>query len=262
MPRNSASNKRSRSSSQSHQKKKKVESVGTSIRLASKGNHADTRKLERSPHFFKRTISSSGQVAPFRVNLNSSAGGVPQFTVNGVSGSNISIGFALSGVVVNCGGVPAATISMTDVSEFTTLFEEWAIDYVECVYTASTNNAQATSAGAQFPLIGAAIDYDDLVPKTLSQLQEYDTYRQFQMIAGQPIKTIIKPRLVQVMYQPGVSVGYGSASAGTWVDCAYPTVQCYGHKLALDAFPTGAVSAYWGDLDLAFTFHLKFRETN
>jgi len=264
MPRNSAANKRSRSSSQSQKKKAKSASqtVSRVTVLASKGNHADSRKLERMPHFFKRCISSSGQTAPFRVTVGSSAAGVPQFTVNGVTGANMSIGFALSGVVVNCGGVPAATISMTDVSEFTTLFEEWAIDYVECVYTASTNTVQATSAGAQFPLIGSAIDYDDLVPKTISQLQEYDTYKQFQMIAGQPIKTTIKPRLVQVMYQPGVSVGYGSAAAGTWIDCAYPTVQCYGHKLAIDAFPTGAVSAYWGDIDLAFTFHMKFRETN
>lgn len=262
MPRNSGASKRSRSSSRAQNKKKKAASLTNVTVLASKGNHADSRKLERMPHFFRRAISSSGQIAPFRVNVGSSASGVPQFVVNGIAGANLSIGFALSGVVVNCGGVPAATISMTDVSEFTTLFDEWAIDYVECVYTGSANNVQAASAGAQFPLIGSAIDYDDLVPKTMSQLQEYDTYKQFQLIAGIPIKITIKPRLVQVMYQPGVSVGYGSASAGTWVDCAYPTVQCYGHKLAIDAFPTGAVSAYWGDIDLAFTFHLKFRETN
>lgn len=264
MTRNSFGNKRARSSSQSLKKKAKSSAVVAEkkiVKIAAAGNHVCSRELERAPKFFKRTISSSGAVSPFRVQIGSSSTGVPQFTCNSVVGNGLQIAFSLSGVQINCGGVPAAALAMTDVTEFTSLFDEWAIDFVECVYNLSCNVAQATTAAAQLPLIAAAIDYDDQLAKTVSQLQEYDTYRSVQMIAGTPFKTTIKPRLVQVMYQPGVSVGYGSAASGTWVDSAYPTVQCYGHKLAIDAFPLPSTSAYWGDLDLAFTFHLKFRET-
>jgi ASC-1-like (ASCH) protein len=214
--------------------------------------------LERGEKYFKRTLSTTVGSPGYRIQMGSTAGGVPQFTVNGTSGLDVQIIFQLAGIVVNVNGVSAGVTTLQGYTEFGSLFDEFAIDSIDLQITPSCNMAQATSAGAQFPLIGTAIDYDDALDTTILQLQQYETFKMIQPVANKPAYFHIKPRGQNVVL--GIGTTYASLPNGAWMDCAYPATNLFGFKMALDAFPTGAASAYWGDLDIQCTYHMRFRD--
>lgn len=214
--------------------------------------------LERGEKYFKRTLNTTVGSPGYRIQMGTSAGGASIFTVNGTSGIDIQIIFQLAGIVVNVNGVSAGVTTLQGYTEFGSLFDEFAIDSVDLTITPSCNVAQVTSAGAQFPLIGTAIDYDDATDTNILALQQYETFKMIQPIANKPYRKTIKPRGQNVVL--GIGTTYASLPNGAWMDCAYPATNLYGFKMALDPFPTGSVSTYMGDLDIQCTYHMRFRD--
>jgi hypothetical protein len=214
--------------------------------------------LERGEKYFKRTLNTTVGSPGYRIQMGTSAGGVSQFIVNGTSGADIQLIFQLAGIVVNVNGVSAGVTSLQGYTEFGSLFDEFAIDSIDLTLTPSTNMAQASTAAAQIPLIGTAIDYDDALDTNILALQQYETFKMIQPVANKPYHVTVRPRGQNVVL--GIGTTYASLPNGTWMDCAYPATNLFGFKMALDTFPTGAASSYYGDLDLQCVYHLRFRD--
>ena len=50
---------------------------------------------------------------------------------------------------------------MPNVSEFTGLYDQYRIDYVECKFSFSNNNSSNSSPGSTLPIMYLVKDYDD-----------------------------------------------------------------------------------------------------
>jgi hypothetical protein len=214
--------------------------------------------LERGEKYFKRTLNTTVGSPGYRIQMGTSAGGVGQFTVNGTSGADVQFIFQLAGIVVNVNGASAGVTTLPGYTEFGSLFDEYAIDSIDMTITPSCNSFAAATAGAQLPLIGTAIDYDDALDTSIGALQQYETFKMIQPVANKPYRVTIKPRGQNVIL--GIGTTYASLPNGSWMDCAYSSTNLFGFKMALDVFPVGATSAYYGDLDVECVYHMRFRD--
>ena len=126
--------------------------------------------------------------------------------------SSMQFAFTLSGVKVYIGGVLNATLPMPNVSEFTGLYDQYRIDYVECKFSFSNNNSSNSSPGSTLPIMYLVKDYDDSGAAGVTDLQQYSTQTMWQLgnaHGRDGIKSSkMKPNVDVALYQ-GVTSGYG-----------------------------------------------------
>ena len=78
-------------------------------------------------------------------------------------------------------GSSYATLPMPNVSEFTGLYDQYRIDYVECKFSFSNNNSSNSSPGSTLPIMYLVKDYDDSGAAGVTDLQQYSTQTMWQL---------------------------------------------------------------------------------
>lgn len=187
------------------------------------------------------------------------------FAINGTSTGifNMQFAFTLSGVKVYIGGVANTTLTMPNLSEFTNLYDQYRIDWVECKFSFSNNNSSNSSPGSTLPIMYLAKDYDDSGVAGVTDLQQYSTQQQWQLgnaHGRDGIKTVnIKPNVDVALYQ-GVTSGYGRGKP-MLVDTSSPDVLHYGVKIAYDPINFPAASTLVGYLACTFVYHMSMKNS-
>jgi len=139
--------------------------------------------------------------------------------------------------------------SVVNSTEFTTLFDQYRISYVEVVFI-------PISAVASVAPLVSVIDYDDAsVPSAVSDLWQYSTA--CYTAAGHTHIRRLHPRFDFAAYS-GAFTSYALAPYGTWVDVASPSVQYYGVKWALSATTGGTATAVY---NIQVNYHIQCRNT-
>lgn len=132
-------------------------------------------------------------------------------------------------VAVNRGAIYTTLSLLSQVSEFTSLFDQYWIQQVQFVFRPQYL-AVTLSAGIVVPCLYAVVDFDDAnPPSSVAELTEYGSCNTSMF------------EVVTVTYQPHLAVAAYSGSFGSyknepsnWIDCNSPAVQHFGVKWAID----------------------------
>lgn len=179
------------------------------------------------------------------------------------TGFNMQFSFSLSGFTCYIGGTQVAVIPMNNSSEFTNLFDNYRIKYIDFDMIFSNNTSSVNSPATGLPTILVAKDHDDVGAVTAGGLMQYEGVRTWQ--AGNPNQrsnkfTIrVKPRPAALMFN-GVSSGYAQAGNNQWLDSAYPDIPHYGVKIAMNnATPVPAATTIIGYIQFVARYTLEFK---
>lgn len=182
-------------------------------------------------HIVTCSSSSTTQIA-----IRSPATGISDFAVVGSltpPSANMSFNFSLAQVVLNLGGIPALTIAVPNVAELQQLYDTFQIEKVEitifCGNTESLVSGEPLSGASWvLPLIGHSVDTDDDGNTSLTQLQQYSTYKMDQL-GQKPIKATMVPCTA------GNTFGGGFTRLQRQdINVSQAATPHYGYKLAVD----------------------------
>jgi len=188
--------------------------------------------------------------------------GVSQFGFPGTvaaSSPNLSFTFSLAQVVVNGGGTPAFVCPIPSVAELQQLYDTFQIEKVEItVFSGNTESLVSGEplSGVQYtlPLIGHSQDTDDDGNTSLTQLQQYSTYKCDQL-GSKPIKAIVVPCVA------GNTFGGGFTRLQRQdINVSQAATPHYGYKMALDGFRS-ASGNNTGLISIMFRIHYLMKCT-
>jgi len=185
----------------------------------------------------KHIVTCSSSTAA-QIVIRSPATGISDFQVVGSltpASPNMSFNFSLAQVVLNLGGLPALTIPVPNVAELQQLYDTFQIQKVELtVYCGNTESLVSGEplSGIQWvlPLLGHSQDTDDDGNTSLTQLQQYSTYKCDQL-GQKPIKATFQPCVA------GNTFGGGFTRLQRQdINVSQAATPHYGYKFAVDGF--------------------------
>jgi len=222
-------------------------------------------------HKFTRTVSTNNGASynnPQQIVLT-----VDQnrgFLYNGanVGSFNLALTFSLSGMNIWAAGTYQGTISVPGTSDFTSLYEQYRIDYIDITFFYSNNQSSNNQPGLTLPVFGIVRDFDDTQATDMFALQQYSGYQMWQ-VGNQrgdgSFKLRLKPAAQQITFN-----GSGGTTATGVKRVFSPTMSMqtaqvphYGVKIAFDPIAQGqtGVSAVLGYFSINATYHLTMKNT-
>lgn len=138
---------------------------------------------------------------------------------------------------------------VSDQAELAGVFDQYRIDRVDCRFVPAVTETLTSTA-----LIGkvySVIDYDDANSFT-STTDPLDYSNCMVWEPTDPIQITLVPHLAIAAFGSGVFSSYAN-SKPRWIDCASPTVQHFGVKLAIGVLNTATTYT------VQFRYHLTFR---
>lgn len=174
---------------------------------------------------------------------------------------NLQFNFTLGGVQMYCGGTLFSTAAMPNLTEFTGLYDQYRIDYVEVQPIFSNNMSNVTTSNITLPVMYVCKDYDDSNDATITDIQQYSNHRVFQVgqMGGRNIIRV-KPNVDVVVYQSPALSGYARGKP-MFIDTASGGIPHYGVKLAMEPFVIPATGTIVGYFTFNFKFHLTMQNT-
>jgi len=146
-----------------------------------------------------------------------------------VSGSAAFSPAYLEGLVTQLNFLPNFT-------EFTNLYDEYRIDWVQFKFYLPTEFGPQTTGNSNQLLMHWCIDTDDAgVPANLDAIRQHSNAKTALLTTEQPIIIGYKPMCSKLVYRPGVTSAYAS-EPNCWVDCESTDVPHYGLKFGLEDF--------------------------
>jgi hypothetical protein len=187
------------------------------------------------------------------------------FSLNGTSTGlfNMQFNFCLSGVNASIGGASPTLLPLPAATEFSALYDQYRIDYVDCQFMFSNNQSSVNSPGTVLPIMYLAKDYDDSNVANYTDLQQYSTQKTWQLgqHRGDGIYHVkVKPNVDVTVYQSALLTGYARGKP-MFIDTSSPAVPHYGIKIAYDPIFTPAASTNVGYLTCNFVFHMTMNNT-
>lgn len=172
---------------------------------------------------------------------------------------NLQFNFTLGGVQMYCGGTLFYTAQLPNSSEFTSLYDQYRIDYVEMQPIFSNNISNVTTAALTLPIMYVCKDYDDSNDAGIADIQQYNNHRFFQVQQiGSVVK--VKPNVDVAVYQSAVLTGYARGKS-MFIDTSSGQVPHYGIKLAMEPMVVPASTTLIGYFTFNFKYHLTMQNT-
>lgn len=180
-----------------------------------------------------------------------------------IYGNALACTFRLSGVELT-GNVNSTSTTIPNVTEFSSLFDEYRIDavHIKAFYTnnvANTSAAPGTFQQIALPTGQFCIDYDDAnAPASNTELLQRPETKTRQWNTNGPLMFTIKnPRAA---YTVNTSTGVNSvAKGGGWMDMASINTNFYGFKIWLESFGSNVGTLEQGYFQFYFTYDLSMR---
>ncbi|AXQ66166.1 MAG: capsid protein [Cressdnaviricota sp.] len=209
--------------------------------------------------------------------VNYPASGVATFAVSPlIQSQNLSIQFSLATVDIFLGGVAALSVPVPNTAELQAMYDTYQLAQVEIRMYLGANDSKTGLddtgiAGAvnynsnwPLPIVGYAPDTDDAANTSITQLQQYSTYKQLQPIAGKPLVTRIVPACAGGVWNGPVRSGYTRLTRQD-VNVANPGVPHYGLKMCVDGMKSTAGAAGTGEvaslMSMFFKLHFVMKNT-
>ncbi len=205
-----------------------------------------------------------GRKKPFKYRV--SRWGIKKYNIHKFRRMGRTTSLAL---VAGSGSIPKAfNFNFADVvnnTEFTSLYDQYRIDYVTVSLTWSPKTTVALApnnlATPLFPIMYYCKDYDDnSVPASLTQFKEKGNIRQLRLTPNRIIKINVKPAVQKMLINniglPGAAITFGDISTGpVWnkkIDCNSDTIPHLGLKMIVEY--VNAASAL-GSVNIETMYH-------
>ena len=222
-------------------------------------------------HKFVRTVSTNngssyGTAQQIALIIDQNRG----FVANGaVQGSfNMALTFSLTGMNLWFAGTYFGTISIPGASDFTSLYEQYQIEYVDLLFYFSNNTQAATQAVTCLPVMGIVKDYDDVLSTDMFALQQFSGYKTWQLgnqRGDGSYRMRVKPAVQALTYNgsAGATVSGVKRELSPVLSINTPSIPHYGIKIAYDPIIQGGtgVALAIGVLSISATYHLSMRNT-
>jgi len=151
--------------------------------------------------------------------------------------------------------------SLPNSSEFTSLYDTYRIDMVECIWelTPVFTMGATTKTSSIMPVIMAWPDYDNATaPASLAVADQIAQVERLQLSEARPsVRRSIRPKL-----QLGVAggpVNQGANQSSQFLDMTYDGIVHYGVKFWIKNFNTTTVVETGAGVSLSFRFHMTMR---
>jgi len=173
-------------------------------------------------------------------------GRLPLGTYNFTRYASTSIGtgansFTLSSVITqNSFNFTFLLTNLRNSSDFTNLFDQYRINYVDLFFKLVTNPDAQTSttlSSSYFPTLWFVRDYDDAGPMTVADMQERQDVKRIVLRPDVINKIRVNPKFLAMSYQTLTSTGY-SPRVG-FIDCVDSAVPHYGLKTVFNVPTSG-----------------------
>lgn len=242
--------------------------VSRRIRGAKRSKFGLSRGMKSSTktHAYTRTIASGitqGTNDAIRINSQSATG----LAINGAGTGayNMEIRFNLSGVdfFINGGAAPWYQYAMPNFTDFTNLYDNYRIDYIDCTWTFNSNNSSTTSPSTSLPRIFHVEDHDDTTATNMTSILQYDNLKVWQLgiDSGVMHRVRIHPTPLEMVYYSAALTGYQKGSNKKWINTDYPTIPHYGVKMIVDPIFYTAAATDLGYLAFSFKYHITCHST-
>jgi len=203
------------------------------------------------------TMSSSTVQA---LSIGIPATGLPVFSTGTSTSPNLSLAFSLAQTTIFLGGLSALVVPNPSVAELQNLYDTFQIEKVEITLWSGNTMSLVSGeplSGHQWvcPLIGHCPDTDDAANTSLTQLQQYSTFKCDQL-GQRPLKAIVVPCVAASL----AGTSSFSRLQKQDVNTAVPATPHYGYKMAVDglkSIPNGTNCL----LSMQFRIHYLMKST-
>ncbi|AUM61843.1 capsid [uncultured virus] len=182
---------------------------------------------------------------------------VKSFSIRRSTGSTQIVHAAGAGGTPYYAGLQFQLSDLTNVSEFTNLFQQYRINcvVVSLIPNYNINQIPASGTGTNIPIIGWVQDFDDgSNPTSVPELQEYQRYKERKFTG--PIKIKIWPAVSSLVFSSAGVDGF-AVKKKMWIRTDVTTVKHYGLKYCV--YNMAANQNYvW---NIRYTMYASFKET-
>lgn len=222
-------------------------------------------------HKFVRTVSTNngasyGNAQQIVLTVDQNRG----FLYNGtnVGSFNLAFTFSLAGLNIWAAGTYQGTINVPGTADFTSLYEQYRIDYIDVMFFYSNNQSSNNQPGQTLPIFGVVRDFDDVNATDMFALQQFSGYQTWQ-VGNQrgdgSFKLRVKPAVQQLTYNGsgGTTVSGVTRKFSPVMSMNTSQVPHYGVKIAFDPIAQGlaSASAPLGYLSMSATYHLTMKNS-
>lgn len=188
-------------------------------------------------HFFKRTSLKLIDLNPATI------GRISYWANSGWTGPGTDDEFRLS--------------YLTNVSEFTNLFDMYKITGVRMKFIYDRNSAQGSIASESLPTLYFYNDYDDGTPAAnVGDACQYDSLRMKRM--DRPITFFVRPKIQSMVYESAITTAYATPKKNPWLDCGNDAIPHYGCKWIIDA--NSAFASSIGTVTVMMTYYIACKD--
>lgn len=139
--------------------------------------------------------------------------------------------------------------------EFTSLYDQFRIDWVKIQFFLKIDPSAQTAATASYPRLYWFRDYDDQTLPSLNDIRENSRGKRAIMHPNRPVTIFFKPNVLSEIYRTAISTGY-SPKFGQWIDASTPNLVHYGIKYAIDDLTNVNYK-----VDIEVTYGLSMRQS-
>lgn len=148
-------------------------------------------------------------------------------------------------------------LALPNPTEFTSLFDQYRIDHVDCSFIYSANEALQATGNTPLANLVTVFDHDDAsAPTSLLQLQQDPSCMINRL--DRPFTRRVYPRIAMAAYS-GTFTGYTNVRA-QWIDSGSSTVQHYGLKYGINTSTFGSGSILCGNITISMKYYLQMRD--
>lgn len=191
--------------------------------MARRIRYVPKRRIQRKRKYVKRGYKK----AAAKVNLKNQ---VHYFSRRVDLGSIVSTGLnqpTLTSLSFNLNTIP-------NVSEFTTLFDQYKFTYVKLMFKLNQDPSAQTAVNSYYPTMYHCVDHDDVIPPTsINDLRQHGRTRMSVLRPNRYTVIKIKPSVLNELFR---TAGQTTVQPKwrQWIDMAHPDTTHYGLKYALD----------------------------
>lgn len=180
--------------------------------------------------------------------------------IDGIGAQTMQFTFAPGATDIRLAGTSIYVDSVPNVSEFTSLFDQWRIKSVvfRLDFPANYASSGANASPIVYPMLYYVLDYDDYTNASINDMLQYPQVQMhnFAKDGYTPMMIKFSPKPLRDIAGSGISTGYGPMPTAPWIRTSDFTIPHYGLKIAFDWF--GYAVANYMNFIVTIQYELEF----
>jgi hypothetical protein len=148
---------------------------------------------------------------------------------------------------------------LSQVSTFSSMFDQYRIDRVHLRITPKNNSVFLASIAApnqSLPTVFVVVDFDDATaPSSVDELRQYSSCQEVGI--GAAIDIVLQPSITPAVWSGGAFSGYGVTDSSMWLDIANTGIPHFGVKFGVPGLQASAT--YSWQWDVGAWYSVSFR---